>query len=145
MDLNAKLDFNVVAVDQGETVNLLLGVAAPGLEGERRRDPARLQVVLDRSGSMGGGPLVTALQVIDSLIGRLHSDDVFGLVVFDDEVQIAVPSGPGGDGSAIRQVIHQIYPGGMTNLSGSMLRGIQECGRTADGRASLSCSELKRR
>ena len=31
MDLNAKLDFNVVAVDQGETVNLLLEIAAPGL------------------------------------------------------------------------------------------------------------------
>ena len=136
MDLNAKLDFNVVAVDQGETVNLLLGVAAPGLEGERRRDPARLQVVLDRSGSMGGGQLVTALQAIDSLIGRFHPDDIFGLVVFDDEVQVAVPSGPVGDGSAIRLLLHQIYPGGMTNLSGGMLRGIQECGRTADGRAS---------
>jgi Ca-activated chloride channel family protein len=136
MDLNAKLDFNVVAVDQGETVNLLLEIAAPGLEGERRRDPARLQVVLDRSGSMGSGQLVTALQAIDSLTSRLGADDVFGLVVFDDQVQVAVPSGPVGDGSEIRQVLHQIRPGGTTNLGGGLLRGIQECGRTADGRAS---------
>ncbi len=136
MDLNAKLDFNVVAVDQGETVNLLLEIAAPGLKGDRRRDPARLQVVLDRSGSMAGGQLITALQAIDSLIGQLHADDVFGLVVFDDTVQVPVPSGPVGDGSAIRQVLHQIGPGGMTNLGGGLLRGIQECGRTSDGAAT---------
>jgi Ca-activated chloride channel family protein len=136
MDLKAKLDFNVVAVDQGETVNLLLEIVAPGLEGDRRRDPARLQVVLDRSGSMAAGQLVTALQAIDSLIGRLHADDVFGLVVFDDAVQVPVPSGPVGDGSAIRQVLHRIGPGGMTNLGGGLLRGIQECGRTSDGAAT---------
>ena len=84
MDLNAKLDFNVVAVDQGETVHLLLEMEAPCLKGERRRDPAHLQVVLDRSGSMHGGSLVSALQAIDSLVGRLHVDDLFWLVVFDD-------------------------------------------------------------
>jgi Ca-activated chloride channel family protein len=136
MDLNAKLDFNVVAVDQGETVNLLLEIAAPGLEGDRRRDPARLQVVLDRSGSMGAGQLETALVAIDSLIGRLHADDVFGLVIFDNEVRVPVPSGPVGDGSAIRQALHQIYPGGSTNLGGGLLRGIQECGRTSAGAAT---------
>jgi Ca-activated chloride channel family protein len=136
MDLNAKLDFNVVAVDQGETVNLLLEIAAPGLKGDRRRDPARLQVVLDRSGSMGGGRLGAAVRAIDTLIGRLHADDVFGLVVFDHDVDIPVPSGPVGDGSAIRQALHQIYPGGSTNLGGGLLRGIQECGRTSGGAAT---------
>lgn len=136
MDLNAKLDFNVVAVDQGETVNLLLEIAAPGLKGDRRRDPARLQVVLDRSGSMSDGQLVTALRAIDSLIGRLHADDVFGLVVFDTAVRVPVPSGPVGDGSAIRQVLHGIGPGSMTNLGGGLLRGIQECCRTAGDAAT---------
>ncbi len=136
MDLNAKLDFNVVAVDQGETVHLLLEMEAPGLEVERRRDPAHLQVVLDRSGSMHGGSLVSALQAIDSLVGRLHEDDLFGLVVFDDEVGVPMPAGPVGDGTAIRNVLHQIHPGGTTNLSGGLLRGIQECQRVSDGRSS---------
>ena len=136
MDLNAKLDFNVVAVDQGETVHLLLEMEAPGLKGERRRDPAHLQVVLDRSGSMHGGSLVSALQAIDSLIGRLHEDDLFGLVVFDNQVGVPVPAGPVGDGTAIRNVLHQIHPGGTTNLCGGLLRGIQECQRVSDGRSS---------
>ncbi len=136
MKINPKLDLNVVAVDQGETVHLLLEMAAPGLQGQRRRDPAHLQVVLDRSGSMGGGCLISALQAIDSLVGRLHQDDVFGLAVFDDEVQVAVPGGPVGDGSSIRSALHQIHPGGMTNLSGGLLRGVQECQRVSNGSSS---------
>ena len=136
MDLNAKLDFNVIAVDQGETVNLLLEIAAPGLKGDRRRDPARLQVVLDRSGSMAGGKLRAALLAIETLIGRLHTDDIFGLIVFDHRIAIPVASGPVGDGMAIRQALHSIGPGGSTNLGGGLLRGIQECGRTSDGAAT---------
>lgn len=136
MDINAKLDFNLVAVDQGETVNLLLEVDAPGLPGDRRRDPARLQVVLDRSGSMDGGRLTAALEAIERLVGRLHADDVFGLVVFDNTVRVAVPSGPVGDGSAVRDALWRIVPGGMTNLSGGLLRGIQECQRASAGQAT---------
>jgi Ca-activated chloride channel family protein len=41
-----------------------------------------------------------------------------------------------GDGTAIREALRQIHPGGMTNLGGGLLRGIQECGRTAAGKAT---------
>ncbi|MCB0829230.1 MAG: VWA domain-containing protein, partial [Solirubrobacterales bacterium] len=136
MDLNAKLEFNVVAVDQGETVHLLLEMAAPELEGERRRDPAHLQVVLDRSGSMATGKLYSALTAIDSLVGRLRADDRFGLVTFDSGVEIPVAGGPVGDGSAIRSALHQVHVGGMTNLSGGLVRGVQECQRISDGNSS---------
>lgn len=133
MDLNTKLDFNVVAVDSGETVHLLLELEAPGLEGERRRDPANVQVVLDRSGSMANGSLLSALKAIDSLVGRLGPDDRFGLVCFDDSVVVPVAAGPVGDGKAIRQVLPQIHPGGMTNLGSGLMRGVQEAGRDSDG------------
>lgn len=132
MELDAKLDFNVVAVDSGETVHLLLELEAPALEGERRRDPANLQVVLDRSGSMGGGSLVAALQAIDSLISRLGPEDRFGLVCFDDQVIVPVAAGPIGDGSQIRTALRRIHAGGMTNLSDGLIRGIQEAGRSND-------------
>ena len=136
MELDAKLDLNVVAVDSGETVHLLLELEAPGLEGERRRDPANLQVVLDTSGSMGGGQLVAALQAIDSLIGRLHPEDQFGLVCFDTDVSIPVAAGPVGDGAKIRAALHQVQLGGVTNLSSGLIRGIQEAERTSAGRST---------
>ncbi len=138
MELDAKLDLNVVAVDSGETVHLLLELEAPGLKGERRRDPANLQVVLDRSGSMGGGSLTSALQAIDSLIGRLRPDDQLGLVMFDDTVMVPIPAGPVGNGARAKDALRQIYPGGMTNLSSGLMRGIQEASRGAgDGSSTL--------
>jgi Ca-activated chloride channel family protein len=85
---------------------------------------------------MNGGRLSAALDAVHRLIGRLHADDVFGLVIFDDEVRVPVPSGPVGDGAAIRDALRRIRVGGMTNLSGGLLRGIQECQRTADGTSS---------
>ena len=147
MELDAKLDLNVVAVDSGETVHLLLELEAPGLEGERRRDPANLQVVLDTSGSMGGGQLAAALQAIDSLVGRLHPEDQFGLVCFDTDVFIPVTAGPVGDGAKIRAALHQIQLGGVTNLSSGLIRGIQEAERTSAGarpgtRSSIVCGPL---
>ncbi len=138
MRIDTKLDFNLISLEQAETINLLLELTAPELEGERRRDPATLQVVLDRSGSMADGSLVSALQAIDSLLGRLAPEDRFGLVAFDDGVQVAVPAGPLGDARAARAALRQIYPGGMTNLGGGLLRGIQEAQRVgAEGGATL--------
>lgn len=136
MDLNAKLNFNVVSVDQGETVHLMLELAAPELAGERRRDPARLQIVLDRSGSMGDGRLGSALLAIDRLVDRLHEKDRVGLVAFDDSVTVPVAAGPVGDGNGIRQAVQQIRPGGMTNLSAGLIRGLQESLRGDDPEAT---------
>ena len=136
MELDAKLDLNVVAVDSGETVHLLLDLEAPGLEGERRRDPANLQVVLDRSASMSDGSLFAALQAIDSLVGRLAPEDQLGLVCFDDSVIVPIAAGPVGDGGQIRSALRHIHPGGMTNLSSGLMRGIQEADRASADRAS---------
>ena len=80
MDIKTKLDFNLVGLEQEDTVHLLLELNAPNLPADRRRGPAQLQVVLDRSGSMADGRLAHALRAIDSLILRLSPEDRFGLV-----------------------------------------------------------------
>ncbi len=138
MQIDTKLDFNLISLEQEETINVLLELTAPELPGERRRDPATLQVVLDRSGSMGDGSLLAALQAIDSLLGRLRPDDRFGLVIFDNEVEVPVPAGALDDARGARAALRQIHPRGMTNLGGGLLRGIQEAQRVAaDGGATL--------
>jgi Ca-activated chloride channel homolog len=136
MDINTKLDFDLIAVEQEETIHLLLEITAPELKGERKREPANLQVVLDRSGSMGDGRLFAALQAIDSLLSRLRPDDRVGLVIFDDQVQVPIPNGALGNAGPARAAIRQIQPGGMTNLAGGLLRGLQEAQRGADGSAA---------
>ena len=138
MHLNALLDLEIVAVESEDQVSVLLELAAPTAKSNEPRAPAALEVVLDRSGSMQGDRLEAAKAALESLVDRLDPSDNFGLVVFDDDVQVAIPAGPLTDKDAVRYVIRSIHPGGMTNLSGGLLRGLQEARRVkADGSATL--------
>ncbi len=51
--------------------------------------------------------------------------------MFDDEVDVVVPAGPVKDKGAIQERMWGIEPGGITNLSGGLMRGIQEARRVA--------------
>ncbi len=128
-----QLQYDLVAVEHEETVHALLELTAPQTRKGAERPPATLEVVIDRSSSMADGRLYAALQALDGLIGRLSPTDRLGLVTFANEVAVPVAAGPVGDGAAIRHALGTIYPQGMTNLSGGLLRGIQEAQRVADG------------
>ena len=136
MHLNATLDLDVVAIEAEDQISVLLELAAPAAETSRTRPPSTLQVVLDRSGSMAGDPLESAKAALIDLVGRLEPTDHFGLVVFDDEVHVAVPAGPLTDKDSVRGLIASIPPGGTTNLSGGYLRGLQEARRVAGKRGA---------
>jgi Ca-activated chloride channel family protein len=133
MDLNAHLDVDVVAVEHADEVAILLELAAPVAHAGVKRAPATLEVVLDRSGSMEGGALEAALTALDALVARLDPADRFGLVVFDDTVDVVVPAGPLVDKAAVREALRGVVPGGTTNLSGGYLRGLQEARRVSVG------------
>ncbi|HVL95937.1 MAG TPA: VWA domain-containing protein [Solirubrobacteraceae bacterium] len=138
MRLNTQLDVDVVAVEAEDRVSVLLELTAPAGDAAAVRATSTVQVVLDRSGSMAGERLDAALRALDALVVRLDPTDNFGLVCFDDEVQVAVPAGPLSDKAAVRALIASIGPGGMTNLSGGYLRGLQEVARVAgDGGGTL--------
>ena len=136
MHLNAHLDVDLIAVEQEDEVALMLELTAPPAPATEERSPATLEVVLDRSGSMHDGKLDAALTALDALVARLDPSDRFGLVVFDDQVEVVVPAGPLTDKPAVREALRRVPPGGMTNLSGGYLRGLQEARRVADGRGA---------
>lgn len=94
MHLNAHLEVDLVAVEQEDELALMLELTAPPSPGAAKRAPATLEVVLDRSGSMSGERLEAALTALDALVARLDPSDRFGLVVFDDEVEVVVPASP---------------------------------------------------
>jgi Ca-activated chloride channel family protein len=133
MQTQLSLEYDLIAVESEDTVHALLELTAPTPEEARDRQPATLQVVIDRSGSMADGRLLAALQALDALIGRLGPEDRLGLVTFDSEIAVPIAAGPLGDGVSARQALATIHPGTMTNLSGGLLRGIQEAQRAATG------------
>lgn len=85
MHLSALLDFDAVPLDTDDAVSVLLDITAPAREEDAERPPATLQVVLDRSGSMGGGRLHGAVRALLSLVDRLAPSDNFGLVSFNQQ------------------------------------------------------------
>src|SRR5262245_42817071 len=131
MKINALLDVNLVAHEAEDEVAVLLELQAPGAVADLARPQASLQVVLDRSGSMGGAPLDGAKKALIALVRRLEPTDNFGLVTFDDSAQVVVPAGPLTDKEAVVAQIGAVHAGGSTDLSAGYLRGLREIKRVA--------------
>jgi len=82
---------------------------------------------------MVGDRLATAKRALGALVGRLAPTDRLGVVAFDDVVDVVVPNAPLAQPGATRAAIAHLFPGGMTNLSGALLRGLQEVRRGGGG------------
>ena len=65
------------------------------------------------------------------LIDKLDARDNFGLVAFDDTVQVVVPAGKLSEKRRAKQALAGIRAGGSTDLSAGYLRGLQEAQRVA--------------
>ena len=134
MHVNAHLDVDVIALEQDDTVTLLLELQAPPAAAADTERPAQtIVVVLDRSGSMDGPRLFAAKAALISLIERLDGRDRLGVITFDDEAQVVLPARALADHGkdAAMAAVRSINTGGMTDLSSGYLRGLQEARRAA--------------
>ena len=129
MQLNAHIDVDLVAVEQPDEITVLLEVRAPESQTDTQRNPAAVQVVLDRSGSMTGERLDAAKRALIGLVDRLDPTDHFGVVAFDDIAHVVIPAAPVQNKPQLKQALATIGPGGSTNLSGGLMRGLQEAKR----------------
>jgi len=141
MNVKAHLDLDIVAIEQPDEVTLMLELEAPPAPTSEPRPPAAVQIVLDRSGSMDGERLDAAKDAIVALVDRLDPADSLGVVAFDNEVQMVLPARKlnGPNRKAAKDAVAALHSGGMTNLSGGLLRGLQEARRAAgDGQGGAT-------
>lgn len=131
MHASVRLEQSLLAVESEHTVHAMLELTAPELDADGRA-PLRLALVLDRSGSMAGQKLATAVRCARWLAGRLRNDDEIALVDFDDEVRLLHPLGHG-ERDRLEDALARIAPGGQTNLSGGWLKGLEELRRARAG------------
>ncbi|MDP3714567.1 MAG: VWA domain-containing protein [Mycobacteriales bacterium] len=131
MHLSTRLDCDLVAVETADELTLLVELTAPTPATTEVRQPATLQVVLDRSGSMAGDRLKGAKTALLSLVDRLDPSDNFGLVAFDGHVEVVVPAGALKDKERVKAAIAAVDARGNTDLSAGYLRGLQEARRVA--------------
>jgi Ca-activated chloride channel family protein len=96
--------------------------------GENPETPRRVVILLDRSGSMGGAPLQQAAKAIEACLGALSEKDQFGLVAFDDRVELfepALTAGSRQNRDKARTFLQQVDARGGTELA----RGVAEAAK----------------
>lgn len=121
MKADIRLSTRFLTTQNAHQVGMLVTLAG---EAPVNRAPINVALVLDRSGSMAGGPLEAAKDAAGRFASFLTTEDRLSVVVFDEEVGTIFGPAPGADPSAL-DAIARVHPGGSTNLSGGWLKGTQ--------------------
>ena len=126
------LDTDIIAIESEDKVTLMVDLTAPAATSQSSRPARGVQICLDVSGSMEGGPLSAAKESILKLIDRLDKKDTFGLVIFDDTAKVAVPTKPLIDHNMaeLKKAIRKIQTGGSTDISAGFTLAMREASRT---------------
>ena len=119
------LDYPTILAHQARPVNFAIRFEA-GATSQPRPQPAAFCVVLDRSGSMAGSPLLHAKEAAKVAVRNLRPSDRFSLVIFDDEARTVIPLQLATNKQAFYGIIDQITDGGSTNLTGGWMLGRDE-------------------
>ncbi len=118
--------------ERGGMASLQISLWASHWTDDRTRRPMNIAVVLDRSGSMGHEQKMDhAKSALRTIIHQLSSDDIFSLVVYDNEVDVLRPAGRVRNKNHIITLVEEIYPRGSTNLGGGMSEGLKQAARHA--------------
>jgi Ca-activated chloride channel homolog len=107
---------------------VLAEIDAPPARRERARPPVHLAFVIDRSGSMGGDKIRLAKLAVEESLARLHDDDRFAIVVYDEVIDVVFPS-TRATADARRSALArlgEIDARGSTNLGEGWLRGCEQ-------------------
>jgi Ca-activated chloride channel family protein len=91
--------------------------AAPANEAAAHKTKS-LIFVIDRSGSMSGGPLEMVKSTILDTLPRLNPEDYICVISFDDEVKVEVPIKPvkSQDMKWVTKQVSKLQAGGSTNI-----------------------------
>ena len=105
-----------------------------------KRTPLNISLVIDASGSMGGGKLEAAKKAALGLAERLTRRDRLTVVSFASDVQVHLDAVPVTKDNAIliRREISGLHTRGMTFLSGGWFAGVDCAARVAEKQPRMS-------
>ena len=122
-----------LAAGREQTVDVLVRVSPPEAEGgDSTRPRLNLSVVLDRSGSMGGGKMERAREAACYCVEQLLPADRLSVVIFDDVVEVLIPSRPVEDKAGLKRLISRVAARNSTALHEAWVRGGMQVGEHLD-------------
>ncbi|MBN3039790.1 MAG: VWA domain-containing protein [Candidatus Omnitrophica bacterium] len=124
--VSAIADRPIVVVGQDQNIVVKVGLIADK-DKKTKRMPINLAVVLDKSGSMGSNQKMenAKLAALD-VIQRLDEEDIFSLVIYDDEPRILIPAQRVKNKDYLAGLVRNVYSGGSTALWGGVNFGAAE-------------------
>jgi Ca-activated chloride channel family protein len=124
MQADFLLDYDVITEERDHKLYMMARLeAGPAPETTKRR-PLNLSLVIDKSGSMAGSKIDYTRQAAGLLVQNLGTEDIFSMVLYNENVETFLPPQNVEHKDMLRQRIDQIKAGGTTNLSGGWLEGI---------------------
>jgi len=130
--LDVSLANPVLIAGKKQTTYLKVGLTGFELDGQTKRTPANIAIVIDRSGSMQGEKLKQAKEAAAVAVNRLNGVDIVSVIAYDDTVNVLVPATKASDRGAILAGIERIEAGGSTALFAGVSKGAEEVRKFLD-------------
>lgn len=127
--LRLRADRRLIRARGASVRYLLASITAPRAPSREHRMPVNIALVLDRSGSMAGeSKFSLAVEATRKALQLLVPEDRFTLVVFDDQVDVLMPSSLATMAAKKRalRLLESVEPRNSTDLCGGWMNACEE-------------------
>jgi len=121
------IDYDNTILNSDDSFLLQIGLATQNVSDRQHSNKVNVSLVIDNSGSMGGGKLDKVKNALKVFVKGLKPEDIISIIKFDDTANLVLKSSKIKDVAGnLDPIIESIYPSGPTNIHSGMMMGYSE-------------------